>query len=116
MFVPDIDATFVARTLAAGGKVVGKHMMNGFMGDYGKPLSPHNPERITGGLSSGSGAALAAADPMAAIEANLRRNWMLMPIAYDTKPTNYTGIRLLRCHAAKWRGCRSACSWGEFPG
>jgi amidase len=30
-------------------------------------------------------------DPKAAIEANLRRNWMLMPIAYNTKPTNYTG-------------------------
>ena len=48
--------------LAAGGKVVGKHMMNGFMGDYGKPMNPHDPERITGGSSSGSGAALAAGE------------------------------------------------------
>ncbi len=31
-FVPDVDATVVTRVLAAGGKVVGKHMMNGFMG------------------------------------------------------------------------------------
>jgi amidase len=61
-FVPDVDATIVTRALAAGGKVVGKHMMNGFMGDYGKPLNPHNPERITGGSSSGSGAALAAGE------------------------------------------------------
>jgi amidase len=61
-FVPDVDATVVTRVLAAGGKVVGKHMMNGFMGDYGKPLNPHNPERITGGSSSGSGAALAAGE------------------------------------------------------
>ena len=61
-FVPDVDATIVTRVLAAGGKVVGKHMMNGFMGDYGKPLNPHNPERITGGSSSGSGAALAAGE------------------------------------------------------
>jgi amidase len=36
--------------------------MNGFMGDYGKPLNPHDPERITGGSSSGSGAALAAGE------------------------------------------------------
>jgi amidase len=61
-FVPDIDATVVSRVLAAGGKVVGKHMMNGFMNDYGKPLNPHDPKRITGGSSSGSGAALAAGE------------------------------------------------------
>jgi amidase len=61
-FIPDIDATVVSRVLAAGGKVVGKHMMNGFMGDYGKPLNPHNPDRTTGGSSSGSGAALAAGE------------------------------------------------------
>jgi amidase len=61
-FVPDVDATIVTRVLAAGGKVVGKHMMNGFMGDYGKPLNPHDPGRITGGSSSGSGAALAAGE------------------------------------------------------
>ena len=61
-FIPDVDATVVTRVLSAGGKVVGKHMMNGFMGDYGKPLNPHNQERITGGSSSGSGAALAAGE------------------------------------------------------
>jgi len=61
-FIPDVDATIVTRVLAAGGKVVGKNMMNGFMGDYGRPLNPHNPERITGGSSSGSGAALAAGE------------------------------------------------------
>jgi amidase len=32
------------------------------MGDYGRPLNPHNPQRITGGSSSGSGAALAAGE------------------------------------------------------
>ena len=61
-FIPDVDATVVTRVLSSGGKVVGKHMMNGFMGDYGKPLNPHNQERITGGSSSGSGAALAAGE------------------------------------------------------
>lgn len=61
-FVPDTDATIVTRVLAAGGRVVGKHMMNGFNGDYGRPLNPHDPERVTGGSSSGSGAALAAGE------------------------------------------------------
>jgi amidase len=61
-FIPDVDATVVSRVLAAGGKITGKHMMNGFMGDFGKPLNPHNPARITGGSSSGSGAALAAGE------------------------------------------------------
>ncbi len=59
-FIPDVDATIVSRVLAAGGKVVGKQMMMGFMGDYGKPLNPHNLGRATGGSSSGSAAALAA--------------------------------------------------------
>jgi amidase len=61
-FIPDVDASIVTRVLQAGGKVVGKHMMNGFMGDYGRPMNPHDPARITGGSSSGSGAALAAGE------------------------------------------------------
>ncbi len=44
------------------------------------------------------------ADPMAAIEANLRRNWMLMPIAYNTKPTNYTGHPALAVPCGKVDG------------
>lgn len=61
-FVPDIDATVVTKVLAAGGRVVGKHMMNGFVGDYGAPINPHNTAHATGGSSSGSGAALAAGE------------------------------------------------------
>lgn len=61
-FIPDVDATVVTRVLASGARVIGKHMMNGFMGDYGKPLNPHDPARTTGGSSSGSGAALAAGE------------------------------------------------------
>ena len=30
-------------------------------------------------------------DTSEAILASLRRNWMLLPMAYNTKPTNYTG-------------------------
>jgi amidase len=67
--VPDFDATVVTRVLQAGGTIVGKHVMNGLsggfgtgggIGDYGRPLNPHNPEHVTGGSSSGSGAAVAA--------------------------------------------------------
>ncbi len=61
-FIPEVDATVVTRVLAAGGNVIGKHMMNGFVGDYGSPVNPHNPAHITGGSSSGSGAALAAGE------------------------------------------------------
>jgi amidase len=70
-FIPDFDATIVTRVLAAGGKVIGKNAMNGFtggkslggsLGDYWAPLNPHDPARLTGGSSSGSGAALAAGE------------------------------------------------------
>src|SRR5215470_9933768 len=68
-FVPDFDATVVTRVLQAGGIITGKNVMNGLsggfgtggaIGDYGRPLNPHNHEHVTGGSSSGSGAAVAA--------------------------------------------------------
>ena len=68
-FVPDVDATVVTRVLQAGGTVTGKNVMNGLsggfgtgggIGDYGRPLNPHNHDHVTGGSSSGSGAAVAA--------------------------------------------------------
>ncbi len=67
-FMPDFDATVVTRVLAEGGRIVGKNAMNGFVGgfgfggtigDYDRPKNPHNPDHVTGGSSSGSGAALA---------------------------------------------------------
>lgn len=68
---PDVDATVVTRALEAGGTVTGKNVMNGLsggfgtgggIGDYGRPLNPHNHEHVTGGSSSGSGAAVAAGE------------------------------------------------------
>jgi len=68
-FVPDFDATVVTQVLQAGGTVTGKNVMNGLsggfgtgggIGDYGRPLNPHNRDHVTGGSSSGSGAAVAA--------------------------------------------------------
>ncbi|GAA4998427.1 amidase family protein [Actinopolymorpha pittospori] len=70
-FVPDFDATVVTRVLEAGGRIVGKNAMNGFtggfgfggaIGDYGRPKNPHNPAHVTGGSSSGSGAAVVAGE------------------------------------------------------
>jgi amidase len=70
-FVPDFDATVVTRVLEAGGTIIGKNVMNGLsggfgtggaIGDYGRPLNPHNHEHVTGGSSSGSGAAVAAGE------------------------------------------------------
>jgi amidase len=68
-FIADFDATVVTRVLQAGGTIIGKNVMNGLsggfgtggaIGDYGRPLNPHNREHVTGGSSSGSGAAVAA--------------------------------------------------------
>jgi amidase len=70
-FVPDFDATVVTRVLQAGGTIIGKHVMNGLsggfgtgggVGDYGRPLNPHNHDHVTGGSSSGSAAAVAAGE------------------------------------------------------
>ena len=68
-YIPDFDATIVTRLLNAGGTITGKMNMEDFsfggpgisgVGDYGRPLNPHNPSHVTGGSSSGSGAAVAA--------------------------------------------------------
>jgi amidase len=70
-FIPDFDATVVTKVLQAGGAIIGKNVMNGLsggfgnggaIGDYGRPLNPHNREHVTGGSSSGSGAAVAAGE------------------------------------------------------
>jgi amidase len=67
-FIPDFDATIVTKVLEAGGTIIGKNTMNGLsggfgfggaIGDYGRPLNPHNTEHVTGGSSAGSGAAVA---------------------------------------------------------
>ena len=59
-FIPDFDATVVTRVLRAGGTIIGKNVMNGLsggfgtggaIGDYGRPLNPHNREHVTGGSS-----------------------------------------------------------------
>src|SRR2546430_7740488 len=61
-YVPDFDATIVTRMLDAGGTIVGKLKMEEFswggpglsgVGDYGRPLNPHNRDHVTGGPSSG---------------------------------------------------------------
>src|SRR6266705_3594042 len=70
-FIPDFDATVVTRVLQAGGTIIGKNVMSGLsggrgtgggIGDYGRPLNPHNHEHVTGGSSSGSAAAVAAGE------------------------------------------------------
>ena len=70
-FIPDFDATVVTRVLKEAGTVIGKNVMNGLsggfgiggaIGDYGRPLNPHNHDHVTGASSSGSAAAVAAGE------------------------------------------------------
>ena len=70
-FIPDFDATIVTRVLKEGGTIIGKNMMNGFsggfgtgggIGDYGRPLNPHNHDHVTGASSSGSAVAVSIGD------------------------------------------------------
>ena len=67
-YVPEFDATVVTRLLDAGAVITGKMNMEDFsfggpgfagVGDFGRPLNPHDPAYVTGGSSSGSGAAVA---------------------------------------------------------
>lgn len=64
--VPEGDATVVERLLASGADIVGKTNMDelaygptGETSAYGTPENPTAPDRVPGGSSSGSGAAVA---------------------------------------------------------
>lgn len=66
-FIPDYDAEIVTRLRRAGAVIMGKVNMHEFAygttGDrsyFGPVRNPHDPSKITGGSSSGSGAAVAA--------------------------------------------------------
>jgi Asp-tRNA(Asn)/Glu-tRNA(Gln) amidotransferase A subunit family amidase len=64
-WVPAEDAAVVQRLHDAGAVILGKLNMSEFAyaaihADYGPPRNPWNPERFTGGSSSGSAAAVAA--------------------------------------------------------
>jgi aspartyl-tRNA(Asn)/glutamyl-tRNA(Gln) amidotransferase subunit A len=65
-YVPSADAAAVERLLSAGANVVGKANMEPFAfgptgehSEYGTPTNPTAPDRVPGGSSSGSGAAVA---------------------------------------------------------
>lgn len=66
-YVPSYDAVVVERLLDAGAKLIGKANMDGFaMGpggqwsEFGPVVNPNHPSRVSGGSSSGSGAAVAS--------------------------------------------------------
>lgn len=66
-FVPDVDATVIQKLKDAGAIIIGKTNTHEFaygpIGDrsyFGACRNPHNPEKISGGSSSGSAAAVAA--------------------------------------------------------
>jgi amidase len=63
-FVPDVDATVVTRSLAAGARVIGKNTLIGvgYLHDYWEAINPNQPGRMTGGSSAGSAAAVAAGE------------------------------------------------------
>lgn len=68
-YTPDFDASVVTRLLDAGAAIIGKTNMEDFsfggpgvagVGDFGRPLNPHNHDHVTGGSSSGSGSGVAS--------------------------------------------------------
>jgi len=104
-YVPDIDATVVARVLDAGGEIAGKSVCENlcFSGgshttDTGPVLNPHKPTHSTGGSSSGSAALVASGAVDMAIGGD-QGGSVRMPASwcgiYGLKPTHglvpYTG-------------------------
>ena len=87
-YVPDVDATIVARILDAGGTIVGKTVCEYFCfsgGSHTSSTGPvHNPRKMgysAGGSSSGSGAVVAAGEVPMAIGGD-QGGSIRMPAAY----------------------------------
>lgn len=65
-YIPSSDATVITRIRNAGGRITAKTTLDEFAGggrgrtSRGLVLNPRNPDRIAGGSSGGSGAAVAA--------------------------------------------------------
>jgi amidase len=104
-FVPNVDATVVARILDAGGTILGKSVCESLClsggshtSDTGPVRNPHDSKRTTGGSSSGSGALVAAREVDMAIGGDqggsirIPSSWCGI---YGLKPTHglvpYTG-------------------------
>ncbi|BBD72144.1 amidase [Sulfodiicoccus acidiphilus] len=78
-FVPTYDATVVRKLRAAGAKIVAKTNMHEFAvggtntsSIFGPTRNPHDVERITGGSSGGSAAAVASGDVEVALGTDTR--------------------------------------------
>jgi amidase len=76
-YVSKVDAEVARRILSAGGEIVGKATCENFCWTGGsgtsypqRVLNPHNPERMAGGSSSGSGALVGAKEVDMAIGAD----------------------------------------------
>ncbi|MEH6639340.1 MAG: amidase [Porticoccaceae bacterium] len=101
-YVPDIDATVVARILDAGGEIVGKAHCEHFCLSGGSHtnsrvsvLNPHNPNYSSGGSSSGCGALVGSGE-------------IKMAIGGDQGGS----VRI----PASWSGCVGMkASWGLVP-
>jgi hypothetical protein len=53
---------------------------------------PARDDRIAGDLRPVAVSGITVLDPDAGPQAAHRRNWIIQPMAYNTKPTNYTGV------------------------
>jgi amidase len=105
-YVPETDATVVARILDAGGTILGKAVCESlcFSGgshtsDTGPVRNPHDPTRSTGGSSSGSAALVAAGEVHMALGGDQGGSIRIPSCwcgVYGLKPTYglvpYTGI------------------------
>ncbi len=85
-FIPDRDASVIARLRAAGAVIVGKTNTHELAYGVSCPASrnPWNPDRMTGGSSGGSAAALAARQVFGALGTDTGGSVRI--------PSNYCGI------------------------
>ena len=99
-----IAAEFVRQTYQGGAYAKAQNARDGFVAAFDHALSSVDMLAMPTAMTVAPPVVTPSTDPRQLVEDNLARNWMVTRMAYNTKPTNYTGHPAIAIPAGKVGG------------